>query len=57
MHVCMMGINLEKLAQRQNSECCNADFWPVDGLGFVLKFQGVTVNQSYIMIMFTGLLA
>ena len=30
----MMRINLEKLAyKRQNSECCNADFWPVRGLG------------------------
>ena len=27
--LCTVGINLEKLAQRQNSECCNADFWPV----------------------------
>ena len=29
MKICTMGINLEKLAERQNSECCNADFWPV----------------------------
>ena len=25
----MVSTNLEKLAQRQNSECCNADFWSV----------------------------
>ena len=29
----MVGINLEKLASRQNSECCNADFWSVRRLG------------------------
>ena len=29
MEVCIMCINLEKLAWRQNSECCSADFWPV----------------------------
>ena len=29
----MMGIKLEKLAQSQNSECCNADFYPVRLLG------------------------
>ena len=29
----MEGINLETLAQRQNSGCCNADFWPVRRLG------------------------
>ena len=23
----------EKLAKRRNSECCNADFWPVRRLG------------------------
>ena len=34
MQVCMMGINLEKLAQGQSSECCNVDFWPVRRLGF-----------------------
>ena len=26
MEVCMMGISLDKLAKRQNSECGNADF-------------------------------
>ena len=26
LEVCMVSINLEKLAERQNSECCNADF-------------------------------
>ena len=29
MEVCMMGINLEKIAELESSECCNADFWPV----------------------------
>ena len=33
MEICMVGINLDKLAQRQNSERYNADFWPVDRLG------------------------
>ena len=39
MDVCMMGINLEKLAYRQNSECCNADFWPVRRLGLSWNFK------------------
>ena len=29
MEVCMMGINLEKIAELESGECCNADFWPV----------------------------
>ena len=29
MEVCMMGINLEKIAEIESGECCNADFWPV----------------------------
>ena len=30
MEVWMIRIKLEKLAYRQNDECCtNADFWPV----------------------------
>ena len=29
----MVGIDLEKLAYRQNSECCNADLWPFGSLG------------------------
>ena len=41
---CMLSINWEKLAQRQNSECCNADFWPVH-LRFVLKIKDVSENQ------------
>ena len=35
----MVGINLEKLAERQNSECCNADFWLVGRLGSSCNFM------------------
>ena len=31
--VCMVSVNLEKLAWRQNSEYCNEDFWLVRRLG------------------------
>ena len=35
MAVCVVRIILEKLAQRQNSECCNAAFWQVRRIGFL----------------------
>ena len=42
----MMGIKLEKLAQSQSSECCNADFLSGSFARFVLKSQSVSVKQS-----------
>ena len=41
MEVCTVRIVLEKLAQRQNSECCNADFWQVRRIGLSWNFKGL----------------
>ena len=42
----MMGIKLEKLAQSENRECCNADFLFGSFARFFLKSQSVSVKQS-----------
>ena len=47
---CKVGINFEKLAQRQNSEYCNADFWPVRRLGSSSSFQvlqRINLSESF----------
>ena len=39
-----------KLAQRQSSECCNADYWPVRIIGFSWNFkalQWINLNESF----------
>ena len=48
MDLCMVGINLEKLAWRQNSECCKADFSPVRRLDRA-KF-GLYRFQSFLFV-------
>ena len=44
----MVRINSEKIAQRQNSECCNSDFRPVRRLQFSFKYIELAVeHRSY----------
>ena len=50
MDLCIFRINLEKLAERQNSECCRVDFWPVRGIGLSWNFkvlQWINLNESF----------
>ena len=50
MEICMVGINMEKLALRQNSGCCKADFWPVHRLGLSWNFKvlhWINLNDSF----------
>ena len=50
MDIWIVCINLEKLAERQNSECCNADFWPIRRIGLSWNFkvlQWINLNESF----------
>ena len=50
MDVCTVRINFEKLAYRQNSECLNADFWPIRRIGLSWNFKvlrWINLNESF----------
>ena len=50
MKVCIVRIIFEKLASRQCSECCIADFWQVRRIGLSWNFkvlQWINLNESF----------
>ena len=56
MDICIVRNNLEKLAWRQNSECCNADFWPIRRKGLSWNFevlQWINLNESFRDFLYT----
>ena len=50
MDIRIVRVNLEKFAKRQNSECCNAYFWPVRRIGLSWNFkvlQSINLNERF----------